>query len=407
METEITTKFKETDIGTIPEEWDALPIYNLADWINGLAFKDINFSNNGKPVIKINELKYGITEQTQFTNDTFKDDYFLSKNNLLFAWSGSPDTSIDAFWYDLPDGWLNQHIFKVKPSNKVLLNFFYYIFKANKQRFIEIARDKQTTGLGHVTIADLKRFIVAIPPVEQQKQIAEILSSLDDRIELNRKINANLEKLAGILFKQWFVDCGDGLPAGCKIGKVSDLIRVESGFPFNSSMFDGLGQYKLVTIKNVQDGYFVSECTDSLSEIPNKMPSHCLLKDGDILLSLTGNVGRVCLVNGQNYLLNQRVATLVPINENDRAFTYFLFRQKDFQNTLISISRGTAQQNLSPIETKSLEITVPSHEMLDRFANIANPIFQKLVENYNEIKNLSVLRDSLLPRLMNGKIRIN
>jgi type I restriction enzyme S subunit len=129
------------------------------------------------------------------------------------------------------------------------------------------------------------------------------------------------------------------------------------------------------------------------------------LNNGDILLSLTGNVGRVCFVYGENYLLNQRVANLVPIDENNRAFTYFLFRQKDFQNTLIGISRGTAQQNLSPIETKSLEIPIPSQDMLDRFADVANPIFQKLVENYNEIKNLSTLRDSLLPRLMNGKIR--
>lgn len=406
MKAEIATKFKETEIGPVYKEWEILPIYDLAIWINGLAFRDINFSNNGKPVIKINELKYGVTEQTQFTNDVFKDDYFLSKGDLLFSWSGSPDTSIDAFWYDLPDGWLNQHIFKIKPKDKVNINFLYYIIKANKYRFIEIARDKQTTGLGHVTISDLKRFSVALPSLNEQKQIAEILSSLDDKIELNRKTNANLEKLASTLFKQWFVDVGNKLPEGWKKGKVSDLIRVESGFPFHSSMFDENGDYKLVTIKNVQDGFFVPECTDSLSEIPSKVPAHCKLKNGDILLSLTGNVGRVCPVYGENYLLNQRVANLVPIDENNRAFTYFLFRQKDFQNTLISISRGTAQQNLSPIETKSLEIPIPSQDMLDRFANVANPIFQKLVENYNEIKNLSLLRDSLLPRLMNGKIRV-
>jgi type I restriction enzyme S subunit len=134
------------------------------------------------------------------------------------------------------------------------------------------------------------------------------------------------------------------------------------------------------------------------------MPTHCKLKDGDILLSLTGNVGRVCLVNGSNYLLNQRVANLIPIIENNRAFTYFLFRQKDFQNTLMSISRGTAQQNLSPIETKSLEIVVPSQEALDRFSKIASPILKMLIENHNEIRNLLILRDSLLPRLLNGKI---
>jgi type I restriction enzyme S subunit len=171
-------------------------------------------------------------------------------------------------------------------------------------------------------------------------------------------------------------------------------------------MFDESGKYKLVTIKNVQDGHFVSECTDSLSVTPKKMPDHCHLKDGDILLSLTGNVGRVCIVTGENYLLNQRVAVLNPIGEQNRAFTYLLFRQKDFQNTLMGISRGTAQQNLSPIETKSLEIIIPSDSVLNDFSRVANPIFDMLVSNIKQNSNFTALRDSLLPRLMNGKIRV-
>ena len=212
MTTATPTKFKKTEIGLIPEEWNVLPIYELAQWINGLAFKNIHFSPSGKPVVKINELKYGVTGQTQFTEDMFDEKYHLHKNDLLFSWSGSPDTSIDAFWYDLPDGWLNQHIFKVKPKESVFVDFLYYIFKTYKQRFIEIARDKQTTGLGHVTLADIKRFYVALPPMTEQTKITEILSSLDDKINLNSEINANLEKLATTLFKKWFVDIEDELP---------------------------------------------------------------------------------------------------------------------------------------------------------------------------------------------------
>jgi type I restriction enzyme S subunit len=295
------------------------------------------------------------------------------------------------------DGWLYFTEYKNLDDK-----FFYYWWLYNGQR----VSDTYANGavLQNLNTDLVRNLFIATPKIEEQKKISSILWNIDDKIELNRKINNNLETLVGVIFKQWFIDVKDNLPLGWKIGKVSDVVKVESGFPFNSRMFDDLGKYKLVTIKNVQDGYFVTECTDSLSELPQKMPTHCKLKDGDILLSLTGNVGRVCLVNGSNYLLNQRVANLIPIIENNRAFTYFLFRQKDFQNTLMSISRGTAQQNLSPIETKSLEIVVPSQEALDRFSKIASPILKMLIENHNEIRNLLILRDSLLPRLLNGKI---
>lgn len=386
---EIATKFKDTDIGLIPEEWEFDSLDNHADVLMGQSPESKFYNNNeGTPFLQ------GIRTfgEKYPTYDTY-----TTKVTKL-APSGSVLLSVRA-----PVGEVNiadrnvcigRGLMSINSKNN---EFIYQLFRAFKNYVV----GKETgTVYGSVTREVIAKLKFPFPPQAEQNRITEILSSIDDKIELNRKINLNLEKLGGFLFKKWIIDVDNQ-----QIGKVSDLIRVESGFPFHSSMFDENGDYKLVTIKNVQDGFFVPECTDSLSEIPTKVPTHCRLNNGDILLSLTGNVGRVCFVYGENYLLNQRVANLVPIDENNRAFTYFLFRQKDFQNTLIGISRGTAQQNLSPIETKSLEIPIPSQDMLDRFADVANPIFQKLVENYNEIKNLSILRDSLLPRLMNGKIR--
>ena len=99
-----------------PENWDESLLYPLADWINGMAFKDFNFTANGKPVIKIAEIKNGITNQTKFTDGTYDEDYHLRVGDMLFCWSGQPETSIDIFWWKGPEGWLNQHIFKVIPK---------------------------------------------------------------------------------------------------------------------------------------------------------------------------------------------------------------------------------------------------------------------------------------------------
>jgi type I restriction enzyme S subunit len=163
----------------------------------------------------------------------------------------------------------------------------------------------------------------------------------------------------------------------------------------------------LVTIANVQDGHFVEQTKDGLNEIPQKMPDYCNLKTGDILLSLTGNVGRICHVVGENYFLNQRVAKLRAKEKQDYGFIYTMFRQDSMFGLLESISAGTAQQNLSPIRTAEIEIIIPSREILNNFANIINPMIDKMLDNKIQIQSLARSRDELLPRLMSGEVRVN
>lgn len=151
-------------------------------------------------------MKNGITGQTQFTEADYGEDVHLTKGDMLFSWSGNPETSIDVFWYNLPDGWLNQHIFKITPKSFVDKYFLYYLLKYLKPIFKSIASNKQTTGLGHITIKDLKELIVFLPNIKIQKDITTILRSLDEKIQLNNKVNDNLEQQATSLFKAWFID---------------------------------------------------------------------------------------------------------------------------------------------------------------------------------------------------------
>lgn len=137
------------------------------------------------------------------------------------------------------------------------------------------------------------------------------------------------------------------------------------------------------------------------------MNPECKIKDGDILLSLTGNVGRVCFVYGGEYLLNQRVAKLKPKNKKHISFVYFLFRQPWLQNLLIAMAKGSAQPNLSSIETGEIEISIPSAEIIEKFSEKTTPIYNQLVRNKVENqKQLAALRDLLLPKLMSGEIRV-
>ena len=140
-----------------PEHWGRRPLYSMAQWVNGLAFRNIQFSETGMPVIKIAEIKGGISGQTKFTEQTFEESVHVIAGDLLFSWSGQPESSIDAFWWRGPEGWLNQHIFRVTPEHNVDEAFFFYLLRYLRPNFVVIARNKQTTGLGHVTKQDLGR----------------------------------------------------------------------------------------------------------------------------------------------------------------------------------------------------------------------------------------------------------
>ncbi len=157
-------------------------------------------------MIKIAEIKGGISGQTKFTQQTFDDAVRVRYGDLLFSWSGQPETSIDAFWWRDPEGWLNQHIFRVTPTEGIDPVFFYYLLRYLKPNFVGIARNKQTTGLGHITKRDLENLEAAYPRLPEQRAIAHILGTLDDKIELNRQMAQTLESIARAIFKSWFVD---------------------------------------------------------------------------------------------------------------------------------------------------------------------------------------------------------
>ena len=99
----------------LPDHWQRCSLYSMAKWINGLAFRNTHFSLNGMPIIKIAEIKNGISGQTKFTQQTFDESVRVRPGDLLFSWSGQPETSIDVYWWRGPEGWLNQHIFRVTP----------------------------------------------------------------------------------------------------------------------------------------------------------------------------------------------------------------------------------------------------------------------------------------------------
>ena len=264
-----------------------------------------------------------------------------------------------------------------------------------------------------LTIAAIKGYEIPLPPLQTQHRIANILSRYDSLIENYQKQIKLLEEAAQRLYKEWFIDLHfpehentniiDGVPEGWEKKKVNSIIELQSGFAFKSSTFDDNGAYKIVTIKNVKDGAFDGDNVSKIVAIPDKMPKHCILADGDILLSLTGNVGRVCIVNGKNYLLNQRVAKLAT---GFKAFTYCLFRSRDMFIEVNNLANGAAQQNVSPIRIGEMKILLPNSELLQEFESIVFKSIARIISLQSQLRLLTEARDRLLPKLMSGDIEI-
>ena len=133
------------------------------------------------------------------------------------------------------------------------------------------------------------------------------------------------------------------------------------------------------------------------------MPAHCLLQTGDILLSLTGNVGRVCFIIGKNYFLNQRVAKL---DSHYPAFTYCLFRNHDMFIEVNNLANGAAQQNVSPIRIGEMKILLPNKEVLYKFESITSKPIVGIISLQSQLRLLTEARDRLLPKLMSGEITV-
>lgn len=377
--------------------------------VRGVGYKMVNMGE-----LFANEWLYDIPMERVQLNDREKRECLIAKNDLLFARqslvaSGAGKCSIVREVKEPTT--FESHLIRVRlDTTKAVPLFYYYYFKSPLSPMKTIVTICAQAGIRG---SDLATLSVECPDLPTQRRIASILSAYDDLIENNRRQIKLLEEAAQRLYREWFVELRfpghesvkvmDGVPEGWMKGTVDNIVKLLSGYPFKSSEYVSSGKYRLITIKNVKDGEFSPDNVDYIDQLPDKVPSHCILTEGDILLSLTGNIGRVCIVNGYNYLLNQRVAKLQTLHP---AYAYCMFRSKEMLNKMTALSNGVAQQNLSPIRAEKIRILIPSSNLLFQFKNIVEPIISQIILLNNQITFACEARDRLLPELMDGEMEV-
>jgi len=252
------TKFKETEIGFIPEEWDVITIPEVSK----------NFDNKRRPLSSAERGK--ISGQYPYYGAAgiidWVDDYIFNGKYLLIAEDGTVSDEDGRPTLQLTDGnfWVSNHAHVLQCENFLETKFLYYALKnKNIRAFITGAVQPKLNQ------ENLNSIPFPYPKEEEREFICEILSSLDNKIELNRKINANLEKIVSSLFKKWFVDVGDELSEGCSVIKLSNVLNTlesgkrpkggaqKSGIPsIGAENVNGLGYYNYSSTKYVNENFY-------------------------------------------------------------------------------------------------------------------------------------------------------
>lgn len=234
-----------------------------------------------------------------------------------------------------------------------------------------------------------------VPSIEEQRKIVHDYKVISDRIELLKKINEDLEKTLSYSFNESFEPLSFDMRGDRKL---SALLSFDNGYAFSSDDYLENGLYKIITIGNVGDGFVDTSKVNFFNNVDDKILNNYLLKIGDIVISLTGNVGRTALIKEENLLLNQRVARVVPKNKIYHSFIYCLFRQQRTKEYLEGISKGTAQLNLSPVELLETQINYIDEDIYE-FAAKTSPILKSIINYSKEISSLSLFKNVFLTNL--------
>ena len=400
-------------------ELQKIRLGDICKFQNGYAFKSKDFKRDGQyKVVKIKELKNG---KVKFFEDTATidlnideyDNYSINKGDVLFALTGDPVNKNNplswvgrvSIYQDNKVSLLNQRVCKIITDEKIIIKeYAYYYFRVFENFYTLAAKATGSASQANISTKTIADTEMMIPTVEIQRKIVKILSAIDYKIDNNNQINDNLLEQAVTLFNQL-------IRGQQKNGCIGDYCCVKSGFAFKSSWWQDSG-IRVIKIGSInQDNLDINTCS-FVSEDKISLASDFTVKGGDLLIAMTGaTIGKFSLVPNTNdiLLVNQRVGKFF-LGENpiDKLpFIYCQLKQDEIYNEIINRGQGSAQPNISASDIISIACVIPESSIIDSFNTTTRPLFELIINNQLENRQLEVLRDNLLPKLMTGEFDIS
>lgn len=367
----------------------------------GIAASAVEYSDDLFTYLRISD----ITDDGRINKNDLKSvseqnakDYLLKPNDIVFARTGG--STGRNYFYDGKDGQFVYAGFLIKFSidpQKVNPKYIkYYCQSKNYRDWVHSFNTGSTRG--NINAQTYSKMPIILPPRTQQDILVKVLSSLDDKIELNNKINQNLEQQAQAIFKSWFVDFepfGGKMPDDWRIGKVEEIINI-----YDSKRIPLSNKERSEMTKKVYPYYGATSLMDYVDNYIFDGIYLLLGEDGTVI----DNLGFPILqyVWGK-FWVNNHAHILTGKNGYSVESLYLFFKQKNIK----SIVTGAVQAKISQNNLKNLDTLIPSKSTMNEFNKMITPLFDAIRNNTNENKQLTQLRDTLLPKLMSGEINVD
>ena len=367
-----------------------------------------DYAEEGTPVITVEHLGNRVFTEQNLPKVADKDrkrlyKYILTKGDIVFSRVGSVDrcSFVDAEH----DGWMfSGRCLRVRPNTDVDPLFLYYFFCLEEtKRFVRnIAVGATMPSINTKLLGEIE---VVYPDMESQKKIVSILSILDDKIEINKKINDNLEQQARAYFQELFVDNSDPT---WTFGTVSDLGAVVGGSTPSKSKPEYYTEDGVAWITpkdlSINKAKFISHGENDITELGLKNSSASIMPEGTVLFSSRAPIGYIAIASGE-VTTNQGFKSVVPKPEIGTAYVYYFLKHN--LPVIEGMASGSTFKEVSGSTMKNVPAVIPDTETLACFNNFCAPLFaqQRILEEQNQ--SLATLRDSLLPKLMSGEIDVS
>ena len=390
--------------------WKTYKLGEIADIQTGpfgsqLHNKD--YATIGSPIVTVEHLgnRRFTTQNLPLVSDTDKarlSKYVLSEGDIVFSRVGSVDRC--SYVSKAEDGWMfSGRCLRVRCSSKAypLYVYYYFCLESIKQYIRNVAVGATMPSINTQIMSEIP---ISLPSLEEQRRIAGILGAIDDKIENNRRINANLESQAQALYKQWFVD---NRSDDWEVGAVSDYYDITIGKtpPRKEKQWFSINPKDSIWV-SISDmgscGAYISESSEFLTAEAVDKFNIKVVPNNTVLLSFKLTVGRVAISDGV-MTTNEAIAHFNTSNDYLTEYTYLALKAYNFANLGSTSSIATAVNSKI---IKSMPWVMPNQDILSQFHALASPIFKQIKNNIKENKTLATLRDTLLPKLMNGEIKL-
>lgn len=392
-------------------EWKDVKLVEIANFKNGKAIKQSLRKEDGANII------YGSNGIIGKTDEVLVNEMCLIIGRVG-AYCGSVQISYKPSW--VTDN-------AIICTNKESTNLKYLYYFLSKFPLRDFAGGSAQPLINQSILNDLE---IRIPPLEEQVKIANILSSLDDKIELNNEMNKTLEEMAQSIFKRWFVDfefpneegqpykSSGGemvdselgmIPKGWEVKVLGDICDVKGGkrLPKGKIVLDEKTEYPYLRVTDITSGYVNMNSIKYIDEETREKISRYIIEYSDLYISIAGTIGLVGSINKEldGASLTENMARII-CNNIEKYYMKLYLNYGEIQHLIKTRAVGSTQPKLPLYVIKDIPVLVPTDKVMNRFKEIIIPVYKSIEENLSNIETIVEIRDSLLPKLMSGEIKV-